>query len=640
MTLAACIPLPLGFSLAAPLMGLLALAAIPVVIVYFLKLRRPRQTVPSLVLWQRVLEDQRVNSPFQRFRKNLLLWLQLALLALLVLACMQPLLTGGASDQDRVPIVVDCSASMAAVDADGRSRIDRVRELLREEIESLSGDRELSIVAAGPRATRLCEFTSNPTILRAAVERLRAYPAPTNLDEALRLTEGMTIANAIEQVRLYSDGNLPVDPDGEPGVAVIPFDLPFVVDFRRVGEPLGNVGLVEATAQRSGSGEWDVFLRIAAGERPARAALRLTQDGEPLREETIALDAGQSQRLTFTIEAAGATTLLAELEPKQADALAADDRVRLDLPTSRDLRVRIASGLEEFRYALQGADSTELVDVAADLAIVNEASELADEPAALVVGGVPESLAEFVALADGHRDIIDWQRSDPLLQHVRLSGVLLGRSPQYRDGAGRQQLEEAGYRVVAEVSGGPLIVRRQDGRNLRYAMLFRPSQSTLTYRVGFPVLVSNLVDIGFRQSELSAVRGLRSGVVPAVAVENPGDYVVTGPDGYEATFDVGEDRLLRGVVADAVGDYEVTAAGGLAAGPAKTFGVSLLDPTESSLASVDTIEFAEVEVAASDREVSTEQPLWRWLALGALGLLLFEWWYFHRPVAAPIRGGA
>ena len=55
------------------------LALIPLVILYFLKLRRPRVAVPSLVLWASVLNDQRVNSPFQRFRRNLLLLLQVLL---------------------------------------------------------------------------------------------------------------------------------------------------------------------------------------------------------------------------------------------------------------------------------------------------------------------------------------------------------------------------------------------------------------------------------------------------------------------------------------------------------------------------------------------------------------------------------
>ena len=69
---------------------------IPLVVFYFLKLKRPHQIVPSLVLWRQVLADQRVNSPFQRFKRNLLLLLQILLLTLLVL-CL--LYTSDAADE-------------------------------------------------------------------------------------------------------------------------------------------------------------------------------------------------------------------------------------------------------------------------------------------------------------------------------------------------------------------------------------------------------------------------------------------------------------------------------------------------------------------------------------------------------------
>ena len=50
----------------------LFLLLVPLVIFYFLKLKRPRLEIPSLALWRSVLNDQRVNSPFQRFKRNIL----------------------------------------------------------------------------------------------------------------------------------------------------------------------------------------------------------------------------------------------------------------------------------------------------------------------------------------------------------------------------------------------------------------------------------------------------------------------------------------------------------------------------------------------------------------------------------------
>src|SRR5580692_7614644 len=100
----------------------------PLIAFYFLKLKRPRVAIPSLVLWRQVLNDQRVNSPFQRFKRNLLLFLQILVLLLLVLAAMQPFLRREAERAHRLPVLIDISASMGALDhAHGNSRLEEVK---------------------------------------------------------------------------------------------------------------------------------------------------------------------------------------------------------------------------------------------------------------------------------------------------------------------------------------------------------------------------------------------------------------------------------------------------------------------------------------------------------------------------------
>lgn len=65
------------------------LGFLPVIALYVLKRKARRTPVPSLLLWKKTEERTRQNRPFQRLRSQLLLWLQLAMVALLALALMR-----------------------------------------------------------------------------------------------------------------------------------------------------------------------------------------------------------------------------------------------------------------------------------------------------------------------------------------------------------------------------------------------------------------------------------------------------------------------------------------------------------------------------------------------------------------------
>src|SRR5688500_3921852 len=188
----------------------LFLLLIPLIIFYFLKLKRPRQTVSSLVLWRQVLADQRVNSPFQRFKRNLLLLLQILLLALLAFAAMQPFLRREAQRADRLPVLIDVSASMAALDKEGgRSRLEEARARLRERIEALAPDQELCLIAFAKTARKLTAFTNNKGELRDAVAALDIEEVPGQIDDALRLAQALGRATPFDRVLVLTDGNLP-----------------------------------------------------------------------------------------------------------------------------------------------------------------------------------------------------------------------------------------------------------------------------------------------------------------------------------------------------------------------------------------------------------------------------------------------
>lgn len=493
---------------------------IPLVIFYFLKLKRPRLEIPSLALWRSVLNDQRVNSPFQRFKRNLLLLLQILLLVCLVLAAMQPFIPTGADRAEHLPILIDTSASMAAIDETGRSRLDRAKQDVRKLVDDLLPNQKLCLIAVSSTARRLTDFTDNQRVLRDALDTLEVSQVASRLDDALRMAQAMARTVEIKTVVLYTDGNVPPEID---------FELPFQLNFQKLPPAGRNIGITALNARRSDQ-RWDVFVRIEGSKRieekneaPVSASVVLLQNGKELASELISLEAGQSQRIVFPVEAAGPGTLEVRLKPAGFDALDSDNVAFLDLPPARDLAVFCPSELDSYRHALRGLknvilyppDEGELKAASYDLVITDRKTDADLEAGSIVfVGVLPDDLGKLVRIDDAMAQVVDWQRSAPLLQHVLLTDLAIADRTVSAEGVRDRDYEELGYEILAHGRTGPLILRKQTGGRTEHLFLFHTDRSTLPYRVGFPILVSNAIQIAMQQAGLSEVRGEQTGALP------------------------------------------------------------------------------------------------------------------------------
>src|SRR5688572_19264233 len=116
----------------------LAALAIPIILLYMLKLRRKQVQVSSTLLWMQLLRDQQANAPWQKLKRNLLLILQLLILAALVLALARPALQVPTIATGSAIVLLDGSASMNATDVTP-SRFDEARRSVQELIDGLSG---------------------------------------------------------------------------------------------------------------------------------------------------------------------------------------------------------------------------------------------------------------------------------------------------------------------------------------------------------------------------------------------------------------------------------------------------------------------------------------------------------------------
>ena len=301
-----------------PLLGGLAAAiAVPLLIIlYFLKLRRQDLEVSSTFLWKKAIQDLQANAPFQKLRRNLLLFLQLLVLAGLCIALAQPQIEGQSIIGNRHVILIDRSASMLSLDEDdGRggkqSRFDAAKKQAIAFIQSLreggilsgkdSAD-EAMVISFDTAAEVRQQFTSDKGSLKSAIEAITCTEGPTLVEEAFRLAQAHKPRRLVEgigmesgppmTVHLYSDGRIP-------DAIKAKLDPTDSMEYHRVGTVAApNVAVTGLRAAR----EYDnptkigVFISLQNNETKPRAVdVELLVDGISARIKNTTINGASNE---------------------------------------------------------------------------------------------------------------------------------------------------------------------------------------------------------------------------------------------------------------------------------------------------------------------------------------------------------
>lgn len=206
--------------------GAWALAALGIIIcLYILRQKMEPIEVSSTYLWKKALASLEADRPFQKLRRNLLMFVQLLLALLLVLALMRPMQVGGEAAE--VVFVIDLSASMQTEEG-GATRLARAIEDANRRIDGLTEGARVSILTAGAQVSQPIARTNDRLAAKRALNALQAQNGSSDLDGALSLA--FALQRELEDVQLiiYSDQELPdgsyVQPavgSGQPNRAVL-----------------------------------------------------------------------------------------------------------------------------------------------------------------------------------------------------------------------------------------------------------------------------------------------------------------------------------------------------------------------------------------------------------------------------------
>jgi hypothetical protein len=600
------------------------LATIPVVVLfYLLKRRRVVIRVPSTVLWQRYLAETQASAPFQKLRKNWLLFLQMLLLLLAVLALVRPFFAGEQTPSSLRVLILDASASMQSTDV-APSRFEAARAEAVKWVNGLRQGQLMVVLQAGPRVEVRQSATSDRPALRRALDICRVTDGPARLGDAFKMAESLIRDVPDGEIHLFSDGAVGDLKEFEN------HNLPLV--FHKVGVRRNNVaiGSLEVRANPESPAQRAVFSSIANLTPAAlNTTVELSFEGAVVNVRSVQLPPGESEPLIFVVNQQ--RDGLFTLRHRAGDELAADNQASVVSQLPQPVRILLVTRGNRFLERALRVSGDVTLSVASDapageptwdVAVLDNVSPTRwPSGNLLAIGVAPTNWFEPAPDLEAPA-IVDWQSTHPLLRFVSMDNVRMTRAVGI-------QPPHWGVMLV-ESPQGPLVVAGELGRQRVVWIGFDLLESTWPLLVSFPMFIANTVDWLNPATARAERLNIRAGDPLRFELpEGISEVEIRPPEGdWQA---VGVDPAMREAVfgaTDRQGPYHLRWGTNQI-----VFAVRALDLAESDTTPRDEIPVGRFGGAPATTMRSANLEIWRWFAGVAIAVLLFEWWFFHRRTA-------
>ncbi len=467
--------------------SLVGLVLVPAALVWGLLWPRGRRTVVATLLpWKRALGGGVSGRPAPRLRlKTPLLWLDAALLALLVLACARPAVERPAPGDPVATVVVDRTASLL-VEADGTSRAEAVAEAMARLAE-----------AAGMRglADAPVRVLAVPPWPRGAAPARLAEVTAALCEAGPVLADGDALATAVSEAAREPARPVLLLTDVRP-VGVTADRLPPNVRLVAPGAdtPAGT-GLTRVSTRIEGPRWWLLVAARAAKDAPGPLRLKVRTGGARVTSVPRFVEPGATIERVLAPGGAVPDRIEVHLEGGR-DGFAADEAAYLVRRGAEAVRVALVGEVgPAVRRALAATGRAAAVDVLADEPVPAGAADV------VIAGGVrlppgwagpavlirPPAGAAAMAPADGAAEAA-WRvaAEHPLAEALYLDGPALGEVPRFT-------LAPEG-RLLVGTPEAPLVATWEAAGVRRMGIAFDPAAGGWPRLESFPVFWARAID--------------------------------------------------------------------------------------------------------------------------------------------------
>ena len=626
---------------------------VPLVVLYILKVKRARKRVASTWLWAIAQRDLMARSPWKRLIAQIPLLIQAIALIALAFALARPATRGREFTGDHVAIVIDTSASMTAAaegpNKEATTRLALAKVAAKDILSSLTPGSDALVLEAGRDARLLAPLDRDIVRIKAAIDRV----APQDVEGDL----GAAIALAVDRLRqlggsrrivVLTDGNL-ARPASLTGAS-----LP--LEVITVGTPVENTAIVRVDVRSgtepSGKEQVQGFLVVAnfgKSPRDVYVTMREQNASDVLASRRVLVQPGERLPVALTFHPSAGDYrkgLLFEISPH--DAMPVDDVAYGKVPAGDKLPVYFAGASPWLERALVSDPMIDLKTgtlaemasdtwIGLDTFLVVEGSCPASPPGGdlLIVNPPPGKCAGTLVGAPIERpEITSWENGDPRMRFLTLDGVHILRGSSLKpDGETQELIRTRQGTIATDIS-----TTTRTGTLLGFDV----GDSDWPLKASYVLFMRNLTELA-RAHRASGITGPARAGEP-MRLSLPGTAIhadATGPSGEKIEV---SQRGSLAVVPDIprAGFYTVGWQGPQAGSmvvPANLTSVAESDLTVRPILA----DGEKITVTASAAQPDAHNE-WTWLlALGALGLIVFDVWYLTRdnraksPLAAPAR---
>lgn len=631
----------------APLGFLFALFIPAIIVLYILKLRRINTSISSTLLWKQSLEDLRANAPFQKLKNNLLMILQIIIVAFLTMAIARPFMQLGGNQGQSYIVLIDNSASMNASD-ESPTRLEKAKENAIKLVNDMSVGDQMMVVAFSKNAQVLNTFEQDKGALRQRIGSIQPTDNPTRIQEAVMIAVSSADLHPRSEVLIFSDGGFEIPEDSPLGS--------LNVSYVPVGRSAENVGIVElviredfevqsktqvlAGVHNTGQTAQEVYLELYGVNEAGPVENSTAEPSDDGSSEKQLLDAYKlnleaGQRETVIFSSPGAYTSILELKLDSEDGMAMDSltvdnqawaivpnqntinillvtegNMYLQRALNLDPRVQLAltepenySGPKDFDIVVFDAFSPEEI-IDGNYVFINSVPSLPDWSTG--------DLIEFPG-------IVDWNRFHVLNKYLSYENLEIN---QCKNMAVPEWAE-----IILESSETPLIASFVQKKIRGVVIGFDVYDSSWPLRVSFPIFFSNMLD-WFMKQDRDRLSAISMGEILSVQTPNTPEekFELTGPEGYAKTVEFNENvpQYISDINRTGIYDYSNEE------GKIQQFAFNLSSSEESNITPVSSLVIGTQEFAGNTEAVTQNQEIWRYLVVIAMIIVIVEWFIYTR----------